>query len=90
MNPEQKHCPHCMSVIHAKAKVCPQCRKRIDGRPRWYNIGCATFIGLFLVATGLGFFGFTAGLGIVQHLALIAGAVWLIALLIMGWLPFMG
>lgn len=85
------NCPHCMSVIHEEAAICPHCQRRADDRPRWYNIGCATLIGLFLLATGIGLFRFTSSLSLEFHAAILAvGAIWTLYLLSKRWLPFMG
>lgn len=49
---ETKFCKHCKSEIPAKAKVCPNCRKKQGGKIKWILIIVAIIIILALATNG--------------------------------------
>lgn len=43
---ETKKCRYCQAKIDRKAKVCPACRNKQDGKAKWFIIGVLLVLGL--------------------------------------------
>lgn len=69
-----KTCPHCFSTIDSRAKVCPQCRKRLDTSSIKFQMGSLS-LAAGLLSIPVAFFVDPFFCGVITVLLILTGLV---------------